>query len=777
MKRMFVFVLFFASVASAQWKLYPVMPSAQPITTQNGTMWMNGNIPSFYYNGSWLAMPIIPSTGSSVTGGMQLVNGQLQYYYGGWQSIPLTTNIGSGGLTYLGSGGMYSTNLTSKISFRATVADTTGTAKVNIYSIGQPYYMAGYDGNHTMDWSIDTNAVFTGSGFVFNTNGLFSAIIKSANTGTQYFRASLTLERADGSIASPTATIANDWLGSFDVYAHNGSGYQPASSLYLVQDGTWSGSTVGSHWIIGYGNGTGLTAGQYFWSNGGARTVANDTAAIFVEGINQIDSLFARQSVNTVIVDPSYTGSIRHYTTVQAGVNACPKGGTVIVYPGLYNESIQLRDSVNMYFYPGAVDRYTGGGTATISDSLYGPVRVTIGGSGIFWRNCLTAVGYQDRGAVNVFNSGTSLNITCSKIGADSGSTVQSLAGNLTIRCDSIITHHNTPVYCIGGTQTIYAQCWTDGHQGAFCIQGGHQYIWGNCVSMSTAAGNEGAFCQNLGTIQEIHGDCTSIAGPGAHQADSAYQVIYGTVSTTAKDAAAYSYTGGTQIIYGNVTSNPTSGYGSGTQAGALCTYGAQQYVYGNVRGYGASTQGAQCAFSGSVQKIFGDVSSDSAYAVYCAGPSATQSVRGAITCNQSTTSGIAVYLVLNGTQDVRGNVSAVYCAARVDSGSQTFNGSTLTASGGATTICTGGTQTFNACRIVNSSASSSHFGVELTKNYTGVVILNSCVVKMGSSSASVISSQSGTTFYVYGTSVSNTALDASVTAAVGTFTVNAAVK
>lgn len=155
----------------------------------------------------------------------------------------------------------------------------------------------------------------------------------------------------------------------------------------------------------------------------------------------------------------------RPFSTLTAAKNSAVSGDTIKVLPGTYNEYNLLKDEVNWYFENGAIINAVGNILTGIWDDNQIKCASEIKGYGKFITTN-TGVSQGNGSLINLFNSSSNLNLTCTLISGLNGiqgfsndklSLINQSNGSLYLTCDEI---RNT---CNRSNSSLGLFYWKDG--------------------------------------------------------------------------------------------------------------------------------------------------------------------------------------------------------------------------------------------------------------------------------------------------------------------------
>jgi len=132
--------------------------------------------------------------------------------------------------------------------------------------------------------------------------------------------------------------------------------------------------------------------------------------------LGQIANGIGARALNTITVQSGQS--------IQSAITAASSGTTIVVYPGTYNESIMLKNGVNMYFMPGAIVDYSGASALPVIYDEYfngtinvgGAVTCIVGGFGQFKQSGTHNGGSADKAVLCAKNASSSITFECKSL-------------------------------------------------------------------------------------------------------------------------------------------------------------------------------------------------------------------------------------------------------------------------------------------------------------------------------------------------------------------------
>lgn len=156
----------------------------------------------------------------------------------------------------------------------------------------------------------------------------------------------------------------------------------------------------------------------------------------------------------TNIVEVAATGG--NFTSIQAAITFATAGQTVVVYPGIYNEILTLKNGVNLHLVTGCKIRYTGTATTPMVSDGATAVTCQITGYGEL-EQAASGATKGEAFKLGVANSDITLYCKTIKSTGESSCISQTAVGFMRIYCDLIdCAATGIPaVYCAAGNQFI----------------------------------------------------------------------------------------------------------------------------------------------------------------------------------------------------------------------------------------------------------------------------------------------------------------------------------
>lgn len=242
------------------------------------------------------------------------------------------------------------------------------------------------------------------------------------------------------------------------------------------------------------------------------------------------------------------------YLTIQAAITAASSGDMVYVYPGTYNESIVLKNGVNIYFTDGAI---ISNNTASIVTDNNVAVTCVIDGYGEFI-NTSTSSG---RSVFVISNASSNIIIRAKYVENNGYSGACLYMDNGTVRYEVTNSYSKTygsnkGIYILAGTLYFKGEIWSDLDY-TILISSATVYIDGVVKALNVGAyGNSAIHMAGTGYV-EFTGYAVSnklfgweMSGGTAYIHDA---VIESKATASAADGSAISYYGGTLLELSNV--------------------------------------------------------------------------------------------------------------------------------------------------------------------------------------------------------------------------------
>ena len=241
------------------------------------------------------------------------------------------------------------------------------------------------------------------------------------------------------------------------------------------------------------------------------------------------------------------------FLTVQAAITAASSGDLVYVYPGTYNESIILKDGVNIYLTDGAT--ILNNALKTVTDNNVAVTCIIDGYGQIL--NTTVGTGY----AIDIRNASSDITIRAKYVECTATSGASLYIFNGTVRYDVTKTYSKLG----GSNQTVYVNAGTAYLKGEFIsdldytvlISGATVYLNGTIRALNIGSfGNSGIHMAGNGYL-DFTGYSTSAKLFGLEQSGGTSYihdaVIESTNATVAADGSAISYYGGNLLELSNV--------------------------------------------------------------------------------------------------------------------------------------------------------------------------------------------------------------------------------
>lgn len=199
---------------------------------------------------------------------------------------------------------------------------------------------------------------------------------------------------------------------------------------------------------------------------------------------------------------PVNISNVQSGQSIQSAITAASSGTTIVVYPGTYNESLMLKDGVNLHFVNGAILNYSSvvalpaiydaywNGAALAGNA--GAITCNITGDGIFRRSGAISSGASDC-PVFSFARASTINLECMAVENSTSGSVANNAG-LLIRAGTVrasVTHRVTSteydaVLCIAAGEMSVECPYISGGDDGCENSGGLVYI--NCDNLVAVA-------------------------------------------------------------------------------------------------------------------------------------------------------------------------------------------------------------------------------------------------------------------------------------------------
>ncbi len=762
---------------------------------------------------------IVPTYAPNSLGAMRISSGQLNFYNGSsWLAIPLGVTGGAGGFSYFTlTGGAYNTNLTQKLSLRGFAGDTTGTGKLNIYSVGQPYFIQMYNWDHSDSLGVDTsgisnfrrpNVLMVGTHQQYTSvqaavtaasagqtvevyPGTYTESVVLKNRVNLYFYPGA-IVRWGGSDSANTIgdngvadTVVIGGSGKFVRYgtptAYNGGmtvlAKNAASVIRIDYDEVLDSATTGSDaigviggTIYGYGKRAISYNNAGLYANGGMLTIVGEIVSYGHQGVFAIGG-----------AEVYHWGRTLSYSTLagNAGIYASDANTKVWNYGSSYSNA-----GPGDYALAGAKIYHVGNATtvANAVGALAGGTNsfVEVHGdvtekptSGLGSAGSERGIQATSGGTVHVYG-----NVTCWASYNSSYAVEVDLNSNALVVGDiydtsaaCIVTKSGT---FVGKGTVTNGSTLTNNYSNAIIVSGGTVTFSGAVI------GRYYGIRADSGTAI-INGSVKSTVCSALYTTNALSTInVHGPVSSTYRGPVVYP-TAGKITVHGDITSNPTSSYGSaGADRCVQAVTGGTATIFGNAYNWGATNSSyvLECDMNSTIN--FTGTAYDTVTAVI-------YSTGGTINF-----SGTAI----NGHAGSNQN----YCnAIRNNGGTINFSG-TATAPYNGLWASGAGTTWFRSAQIISTlyvpvnvasasavvrftgsqisatkNASNNH---GITMSAAGSVILSGTVIYVADiNNKSIYSSSVADTVLVYGATASNRVCDAALVFPVDTIAVNMAVK